>query len=164
MRSPPATLHMFCGIIASGKSTLAKQLSEDGCTAVVSEDRLLSSLYPGEIRTVQDYARCAGRLRNAIGPLIVHLLSEGVSVALDFQANTKDARAWMRSLFEKAGAQHKLDHIQAPEDVCLSRLQQRNASGTHEYQVSETDFRIFNSFIVSPTPEEGFDIVVHHFS
>lgn len=69
----------------------------------------------------------------------------------------------MRSLFEKAGAQHKLHHIQAPEDVCLSRLQQRNASGTHEYQVSETDFRIFNSFIVSPTPEEGFDIVVHHF-
>lgn len=111
MRSRPAILHMFCGKIASGKSTLAIGLSQAHGTVLLSEDHFLSKLYPGEISTVEDYARCAGRLREAIGPHIVRLLSKDISVVLDFQANTKNARAWMRSLFEKAGAKHRMHHL-----------------------------------------------------
>jgi predicted kinase len=61
MRSRPAILHMFCGKIASGKSTLAIGLSQAHGTVLLSEDHFLSKLYPGEISTVEDYARCAGR-------------------------------------------------------------------------------------------------------
>jgi hypothetical protein len=69
----PATLHMLCGKIASGKSTLAKRLAQAPGTVLLSEDQLLSTLYPGEIKTLDDYARCAGRLREAIAPLIQEL-------------------------------------------------------------------------------------------
>jgi predicted kinase len=51
------------------------------------------------------------KAREAIGPHIVRLLSKDISVVLDFQANTKNARAWMRSLFEKAGAKHRMHHL-----------------------------------------------------
>lgn len=164
MRSRPATLHMFFGKIASGKSTLASRLAEAGGTVLISEDHFLSSLYPGEISTVRDYARCAERLRTAIGPHIVQLLADGTSVVLDFQANTKDARAWMRGLFEEAGAQHMLHHLQLAEEVCLKRLHERNASGRHDYHVSDADFRTFNSYIVPPTSDEAFEIVLHSVS
>jgi deoxyadenosine/deoxycytidine kinase len=56
MQSRPATLHMFCGMIAAGKSTLARRLAQEEGTVLVSEDYFLSSLYPGEISTVADYA------------------------------------------------------------------------------------------------------------
>ena len=64
---------MLCGKIASGKSTLAKRLARAPGTVLLSEDQLLSTLYPGEIKTLDDYVRCAGRLREAIAPLIQEL-------------------------------------------------------------------------------------------
>ena len=51
MRSGPATLHMFCGKIATGKSTFASRLSQAHDTVLLSEDHFLSKLYPGEITT-----------------------------------------------------------------------------------------------------------------
>jgi predicted kinase len=87
-----------------------------------------------------------------VGPRIVQLLSDGTSVARDFQANTKDARAWMRGLFEEAGAEQTLHHFYGSEEVCLSRLEERNASGTHEYQVSKSDFRLSTATLCCQRP------------
>jgi predicted kinase len=161
MTERPATLHLFCGKIASGKSTLARRLGEAEGSILLSEDFLMATLYPGEIVTLQDYVRCAARLREAIGPHIVELLRKGVSVVLDFQANTPPTRAWMRSLFEAAGVDHRLHLLQTDEAVCRDRLALRNASGEHQYQVSEADFDLFNSYVTAPTADEGFHVVPH---
>ena len=101
-------LHLLCGRIGSGKSTLAAQVAQAPGTALLSEDHLLAHLYPGEIVTFDDYARCASRLRKAIGPHVQNLLRAGVSVVLDFQANTPGTRARMRELFEETDAHHQL--------------------------------------------------------
>lgn len=154
-----ATLHMLCGKIASGKSTLAHRLAEAPSTVLLSEDQLLATLYPGEIATLDDYVRSAGRLRAAIGPVIVALLRQGVSVVLDFQANTPPARRWMRSLFEEARAGHYLHYLTVPDDVCRTRLRERNAGGEHEYQVSDEMFDIFTARFIPPIADEGFNIV-----
>lgn len=150
---------MLCGKIASGKSTLARRLAEGCGTVLLSEDHLLSALYPGEITTIDDYVRCATRLRKAIGPLIVDLLRHDVSVVLDFQANTPATRSWMRALFEAAGADHCLHVLSASDDVCLERLRLRNAEGGHQYQVSDEDFATFTARFVPPSPNEGFNLV-----
>lgn len=155
------TLHMFCGKIAAGKSTLAAQLGEGSNTVLLSEDHFLAHLYPGEIVTIEDYARCAVRLRQAIGPHIANLLRSGLSVVLDFQANTLSARAWMRYLFEAAGADHQLHYLRADDAICKERLTERNASGAHEYQVSDADFDLFNSYVVAPGADEGFKVILH---
>jgi dephospho-CoA kinase len=46
------TLHLLCGKIASGKSTLAPNIARDNNAVLISEDYLLSCLYVGEIRIV----------------------------------------------------------------------------------------------------------------
>lgn len=79
-----AMLHILCGKIASGKSTLARELATQPVTVVVSEDRWLSALFKEEMRTIEDYVRCSAKLRSAIAPHVVSLLSAGVSVVLDF--------------------------------------------------------------------------------
>ena len=67
-------LHLMCGKIASGKSTLAKTLVEEHAAILISEDRWLAALYPEEIRSVTDYLRCARRLRDVLQPLVIDLL------------------------------------------------------------------------------------------
>jgi predicted kinase len=156
-----AVLHLFCGKIASGKSSLASELAKSPRSVLLSEDQLLSRLYPGEIKTLEDYVRSIARLREAIGPHLQALLRGGMNVVLDFQANTPRARAWIRSVIDGAGADHQLHYLLASDEVCKRRLGTRNAMGTHEYQVTEAEFELFTSHFVAPSPEEGFNVVVH---
>lgn len=92
-------LHMICGKIASGKSTLTKRLARTENALVISEDVWMKHLYSGEIRTLEDYVRCAGRIRRVLSGHVRALLSAGVSVILDFPFNIIDSRAWGRDLF-----------------------------------------------------------------
>lgn len=159
--SNAGVLHIFCGKIGSGKSTLAVALSAAPGTILLSEDELLTRLYPGEIQTLEDYARSAKRIREALTDHIRSLLCEGLDVVLDFQANTAQFRKWVRRILESTDAEHRLHHLDAPDELCRSRLAARNAAGTHPYQVSEAEFQQFNSYFVPPAPEEGFNVVLH---
>ncbi len=154
-------LHLVCGKIAAGKSTLTSVLKQQPNTILVKEDYWLGRLYPGEQNSLADYVRNATRLRDDMTAHLVELLQSGMSVVLDFPANTPVSRAWMRSLFEQAGCAHQLHFLDVADEVCKSRLHHRNASGTHEFNVSDEDFALFTKHFVPPAPSEGFDVVLH---
>lgn len=158
---PTAILHMVCGKIGSGKSTLARQLAARPATVLISEDNWLSRLYPGEIREVADYARCAGRLRDAMASHIEALLLAGMSVVLDFPANTPATRSWARAMFTQAGAAHQLHYLDAPDALCKARLRARNASGTHPFETSDAQFDAITRYFVAPSADEGFNVIRH---
>ena len=155
------TLHLVCGKIAAGKSTLATRLSLQPTTVLISEDVWLSRLYPGEILNLDDYVRCSGRLREAIGEHVDKLLCAGLSVVLDFPANTDRIRHWMRGIIDSAGVEHELHYIDVSDEICKSRLRQRNEDGTHEFAATDADFDLLAGYFMPPTPDEGFDITVH---
>lgn len=155
------TLHMLCGKIASGKSTLAAQLVDEHGAVLVVEDAWLQPLFGDRMRTGADFLHYSGRLRAAMGPHIVALLDAGVTVVLDFQANTIDSRTWMRGLIEDTGADHTMHFLDTPDAVCLARLHARNASGDHPFQVTDDMFHQFARHFVPPSEEEGFTILVH---
>lgn len=161
MHSDPPTLHMLCGKIASGKSTLAGQLSAAPGTVRLAEDAWLDALFRDELNSLEDYARCTGKLRAAMAPHVLDLLSTGLSVVLDFAANTVAQRAWMKEIVARSEAAHKLHVLDVPDEVCLSRLRARNASGTHQFTVTEAQFQQFSRHFVLPTQAEGFDLVFH---
>lgn len=162
MPSNDTTLHLVCGKIASGKSTLVTELGRCPGTVIVREDFWLSRLYPGEQNSVADYARNATRLRDAISSHLVDLLRNGLSVVLDFPANTPSSRAWMRTLFEDADCLHQLHYLDVTEQVCKARLKRRNEDGEHEFIVSEDAYDLFTSYIVPPSADEAFNVVLHH--
>lgn len=161
MPSHQATLHMLCGKIASGKSTLADKLGASEGTVLISEDAWLGSLFGDQMSTIADYVRNSAKLRAAMGPHIVALLKAGVSVVLDFPANTLETRAWMRGLVEEAQAPHQLHVLDAPDEICLARLRDRNAKGDHPFVVTDAQFHRVFAYYVAPSPEEGFDLVRH---
>ena len=157
--SLPGVLHMVCGKIASGKSTLTKHLAAQPKTVLVSEDDWLARLYPNEIHALADYVRCAGRLREAMSGHIEALLAAGTSVVLDFPSNTVATRGWGRGVFEKAGAAHRLHYLDVPDEVCKARLRVRNLSGEHPFETTDAEFDEITSHFVAPSAEEGYNIV-----
>lgn len=159
--SHPVTLYLLCGRIAAGKSTLARSLAQRPATLLISMDAWMSVLYPTENRTINDFARLSARFRAAMGPHVVDLLRLGLSVVLDFPANTVAWRRWMLSLVSEASVAHELHFVDVPDEVCRERLRRRNQSGEHAYQVDETTYEQFMRYFVAPTPAEGCNVIVH---
>ena len=155
------TLYLVSGKIAAGKSTLAQTLASRPSTVLVSEDHWLSNLYPADITALDDYVRCSTRLKQAMGPHVVALLRAGLSVVMDFPANTPGQRRWLRGLSDTANVHHELHFLDVPDEVCKRRLQDRNASGGHPYRTSETDFDVFARHFVPPTEDGGLNLIVH---
>ena len=161
MSVPRPTLHLLCGKVAAGKSTLATKLAETDNTILIAEDEWLATLFAEELQQPKDFLRCSTKLRVAMAPHIVALLRAGTSVVLDFQANTVESRVWMRGLLDKTEADHQLHVLAPPDDVCLARLRQRNASGAHPFTVSDEQFRQISAYFQPPKPDEGFHLVHH---
>ena len=157
----PTTLYLLCGKIAAGKSTLARWLASRPRTLLIGMDHWMSTLFPVENRTIDDFARLSARLRDAMGPHVVDILDQDVSVVLDFPANTIKWRRWMRSLIEEANVAHELHFLDVSDAVCKERLRQRNISGDHPYQVDEPTYDLFMSYFVPPVSSEGFNVIVH---
>lgn len=155
-------LFFLCGKMAAGKSTVARALAEQEDAVLLVQDEFLDALYPGEIVDLSDFARCASRLRNALAPHVCALLSRGVPVVLDFPGNTKDQRAWFRSLFERANAGHELHFIDTPDDLCKSQLRKRSEHlppGTP--WTTEAEFEAVTAYFQPPSDVEGFNVVRH---
>jgi predicted kinase len=160
-RVSTGALHLITGKIAAGKSTLSATLAAETGGLVLAEDPWLATLYPAQITSLEDYRRESNRLRVAIGPLIVDLLRRGLTIILDFPANTIASRTWMRGLADEAGITATLHFLDVPDDVCRQRLHARNAAGTHAYQASDAEFDQFTAHFVAPRADEGFEIVRH---
>ncbi|WP_340054117.1 AAA family ATPase [Pseudomonas sp. JAI120] len=155
------TLHLLCGKIASGKSTLAKTLVAEHAAILLSEDTWLAQLYPGEILSIADYLRCAQRIRGVVGPLVVSLLESGVNVVLDFPANTLANREWLLGLAQAAEVPHRLHYLELDDATCRARLRARNARGDHDFAATDAEFELITQHFCVPSEEEGLVIEVH---
>ncbi|GKY87907.1 AAA family ATPase [Sinisalibacter aestuarii] len=161
MSQNTATLHLVCGKAASGKSTLAARLGQAERAIVIAEDDWLSALFADQMTTLPDYVRCAGKLRGIMGPHVVALLRAGLSVVLDFPANTVETRRWMRGLVDASGAAHRLHYLDVADEICRARLQMCNAGGDHPFAVSDAQFEPLLKHFVPPADDEGFNILRH---
>lgn len=155
-----AKLFLFCGKMAAGKSTLAKQIAERENAVLLIQDELLDTLFPGLIVNVASYLEYAGRVNRMIAPQVEQILSKGVSVVLDFPANTRNQRAWFRGILDRTGVEHELHFVDTPDAVCKAQLKARSAHlppGTK--WTTEEDFDLIASHFVAPAADEGFTVI-----
>lgn len=105
--------------------------------------------------------RHSTRLRRVMSPHVVDLDRAGLSAVLDVSANTVASRSSRRTLFEEAGAAHRLHSRDVADTVCRARLRARNASGTRAFTVTEVRFDLFSRDFVAPSSEKGFPMIVY---
>ncbi|MBK7599395.1 MAG: ATP-binding protein [Acidobacteria bacterium] len=157
-----AKLIFLCGKMAAGKSTLARELVQRENAVLLVQDELLDCLFPGEITDIPGFVKCSSRLNNALGPHVCALLSKGISVVLDFPANTKAQRTWFRDLFEGANAEHELHFIDASDALCKSQLKDRSKDlPAGAPWTTEAEFDAITMYFQPPSEDEGFNVVRH---
>jgi predicted kinase len=151
-------LHLVCGKIAAGKSSLCARLAAAPRTVLIGEDFWLKRLFGDELREVADYIRVSAKLRSAMGPHVADLLRAGLDVVLDYPANTVATRAWMKGIADSAGAAHRLYWLDVRDEICRERLRRRNAEGGHEFAATDAQFDLITGYFQPPGPEEGLEI------
>ncbi|MCM3903093.1 MAG: ATP-binding protein [Pyrinomonadaceae bacterium] len=148
--------------MASGKSTLARDLAQLENAVLLVEDEFLDRLFPGEISDIPEYVKYSSRLKNALGPHVCALLSKGIAVILDFPANTEAQRAWFRELFERANAEHELHFLNASDALCKSQPKERSKdlpAGTP--WTTDAEFDAVTTYFQPPSEDEKFNVVRH---
>ncbi|HYE89059.1 MAG TPA: ATP-binding protein [Vicinamibacterales bacterium] len=155
-------LYFFCGKMASGKSTLARELAVREHAVLFSQDAWIDALYPGAVVNVATYLEYSGRINRLLAPHVIELLGRGLPVVLDFPGNTRNQRAWFRSIVDAAGADHELHVLDTPDAICRAQLRSRSARlppGTP--WTTDADFDLISSHFQPPAEEERFTVIVH---
>lgn len=83
--------------------------------------------------------RLARQIREVVDPLVADLLRAGVTVVLDFPANTPQDRHWLRGLSDTAGVSHYVHYIEVDDDTCRARLHLRNQRAEHEFAATDAE-------------------------
>ena len=155
-------LHFLCGKLASGKTTLARQIAAESDAVLFCEDIWLSRLFPGEIVSFADYLNRSARFRSAIAPHVQDLLRHGISVVFDFGGNAPQERAWVRSLCDADNVRLVLHYVKASDELCKRQLRQRNDERPDGSQrTTDEEFDAITKYFVPPEPVEGFDVKLY---
>ncbi|WP_026072758.1 AAA family ATPase [Nodosilinea nodulosa] len=158
----PGKLFFFCGKMAAGKSTLAREIARREDAILVEQDDLLLKLFPGEIVDIPGFIKYSSRLEDALTPHLCSLLSKGMVVVLDFPGNTTTQRAWFRELIDCTNADHELHYIDVTDELCKRQLRERSrelAEGSAF--TSDAEFDAITQYFQPPSASENFN-VIHH--
>ena len=147
--------------MGAGKSTLAREIALNLGAIRLSEDEWLASVFPDEINDFADYIKYSARLKPLLKAHVQDLLKSGVSVVMDFPANTRKQRAWFREIFSEYQLPHRLIYLEADNEVCLKRLGLRREAQPERAKFDNEDvFNQVTSYFQPPAPDEGFNVEV----
>jgi predicted kinase len=155
------TLHLLAGLAGSGKSTLAARLAVEAHALSIAEDDWTSALWPSELTSLEAYRDRSRRLRGVLWPHVGRILGMGVSVVLDFPANTRGQRAALAELLRGSDADHVLHFLDVPVEICHTRVAARNRAGLHLFAPSPEDLDRVARYFEPPSDEEGFNVRRH---
>lgn len=106
----------FCG---------GKWVQENQHAVLLSEDRWLSSLYPNQIESFEDYLKFSAQIKPLIKKHVQNILSVGTDVVMDFPANTQSQRKWFLDMVLDINANHQLIYLNLNNEQCLRQIAQR---------------------------------------
>ena len=140
--------------MGAGKSTLAALKASEHSAILISEDDWLSQLYAGQVKTVADYKLYSDKLKPVVFELVQQILSSGVSVMLDFPANTQGQRKWLQSISDGINAEHVCYWVDRTDDVCIQQLLKRGNPHTDTIEM----FHAMAQYFTEPCDSERLNI------
>ena len=155
-----ATVHLLCGLPASGKTTVARRLESEREAVRFTLDEWMLALF--ELRPYDDaYGPRADRVKELIWRMAERVIALGHDAVLDWSQWSRTARADARERAEALGADVLLHYVEAPLEVVEERLVERNAQPSAVvHQIDLDDLRRFAADLFEPpTSDEGMPVV-----
>ena len=154
-------LILFSGKMGAGKTTLSKSISSELVAIHISEDEWLSSHYPEDIKSFEDYLLYSQRIKPFVKSHIQQLLKIGLTVVLDFPGNTSKQREWLLSLSNEVNCEHELIFLNVSDEVCLSQIAKRGKEQPERTKFDTPEvFHEVTKYFESPAEDEGLNIAV----
>ncbi|WP_110114248.1 ATP-binding protein [Bacillus sp. CGMCC 1.16541] len=154
------TLYIFCGKMGAGKSTQSAQLAKDERAVLLSEDEWLSSLYPNQIQSFEDYLTFSAQIKPLVKKHVQNILRVGTDVVMDFPANTKKSRKWLLEMASEVHANHQLIYLNLDNEQCLRHIQKRRIEQPERAAFdTEEVFLHVTQFFEAPEASEGLNIL-----
>ncbi len=154
-----ATVHLFCGLPTSGKTTLAKELEQRHQAVRFTLDEWMIALTDHTIFD-DEYGVMVAQLKEKFWDTAVSILNHNIDVILDWSLwNPQHRQKWIGRITE-LGADYKLYYLNIPPLVLRQRIESRNNNlppGAHSLPLAELDR--FLPLFQPPTPEENLNVV-----
>ncbi|OUR97361.1 hypothetical protein A9Q84_13635 [Halobacteriovorax marinus] len=159
-------IHLICGPIGAGKTTLAHDIAKEYGAIRFSEDEWLSELFvpnapenlmEESIQVIGEWASGKYQLcRVQIWQVCEQLLSRGVSIVLDGAAANKEQRDLIRKKAKKHNVDFQLHFISADKEVRRERVLDRNSKKgkTYSIEVNQEMFDHMEVFFEPPKHKE----------
>lgn len=119
------TLHLLCGLPAAGKTTLARQMEAAGAGVWLNCDRWVWTLFPDDAEAAARDQRKQG-VERVQWEVAETLLSNGVSVILDWGLWAREERDGYAQRARSLGADVRLEFLDVPLEVLHERIEERN--------------------------------------
>lgn len=153
-------LYFFCGKMGAGKSTKSKQLAKDKQAVLLSEDEWLSSLYPNQITSFEDYLNYSAQLKPLVKTHVQNILKTGTNAVMDFPGNTVKQRKWILEIASEINASHQLIFLNLSNEQCLRQIARRRREQPERAAFdTEAVFIHVTSFFEAPSASEGLNIL-----
>jgi adenylate kinase family enzyme len=154
-------LIFLTGKMGAGKSTYAKKILKEDTSILLSEDYLLSSLYPNEINDISDYVKYSLRIKTFVKWLVRSYIFRGIDVIMDFLGNTIKQRQWFLEIISDTNAKHSLIYLKADDEICLKHLEKRRLElpERNKFDTKEMFFQM-KSYFQEPSANEGFNLTI----
>ena len=147
--------------MGAGKSTKSVQVAQECNAVLLSEDEWLSSLYPGQISSFDDYIKFSNQLKPLVRAHVKKILETGTNVVMDFPANTKIQREWFENLASDAKAQYELIYLKVGNDICLRQIEKRRIEQPERSAFdNEAVFNQVTKYFEAPQENEKLNLLV----
>jgi predicted kinase len=153
-------VHLFCGLVGVGKTTLARRIADEQVAVRFSLDEWMLRLY-GLRYDDPEYVARLDACKALIWDTAHQVLATGHDVVLDWNQWSRQRRAEWASAASAAGAIPVLHYVDVPLDVAIRRAVGRAETDPGSHRLDETGVRHLASILEPPTPAEGIEIIVY---
>lgn len=161
LQSADPAVHVMCGLVGAGKTTLATELATSLPAVRFSRDEWMIRLFALGYDD-PEYATHLTSCTDLMWDVAASVLDVGVAVVLDWNHWSRQQRQGARARAAAAGYELIVHFLDVPLSTALSRVECRNVAGTpNTHRISADDVRHFATIFEEPDESELIGVVVH---
>ena len=157
-RAVSPTVHAMCGIVGSGKTTVAKRLARELPALRLSRDEWMLKLH-GLAFDDPAYVEAMGPCTELMWDVAARALAADLDVVLDWNHWSRDRRADSLARCTHLGVEMRLHFIDVSVDAAADRALRRRDATSHV--LDEDGVRHSATILEVPSDGEGFVVVRH---